>query len=69
VTDNGPGLPANGDNGKILKEGVGLSNTQARLQQLYGSDHRLDLANTTRGGLSVILEIPFKRETPSSKSN
>ena len=69
VTDNGPGLPANGDSGKILKEGVGLANTQARLQQLYGSDHRLDLANTTRGGLSVILEIPFKRETLPSKSN
>ncbi|MEK6300712.1 MAG: histidine kinase [Acidobacteriota bacterium] len=69
VTDNGPGLPANGDNGQILKEGVGLANTQARLQQLYGSDHRLDLANTTRGGLSVILEIPFKREPLSAKAN
>lgn len=69
VTDNGPGLPANGDNGQILKEGVGLANTQARLQQLYGSDHRLDLANTLHGGLSVILEIPFKRETLSAKPN
>ena len=69
VTDNGPGLVDNGDHGKILKEGVGLANTQARLQQLYGSDHRLDLANTTRGGLSVILEIPFKRERLPAKSN
>jgi two-component system, LytTR family, sensor kinase len=69
VTDNGPGLADNGDHGKILKEGVGLANTQARLQQLYGNDHRLDLANTTRGGLSVILEIPFKRETLPANSN
>lgn len=69
VTDNGPGLAENGDHGKILKEGVGLANTQARLQQLYGSDHRLDLANTTRGGLSVILEIPFKHERLPAKSN
>ena len=59
ITDNGPGLGANGNNGRILKEGIGLSNTQARLQQLYGEESRLDLANTAKGGLSVTLEIPF----------
>jgi two-component system LytT family sensor kinase len=63
VTDNGPGLPSNGNTGSIFK-GVGLSNTKARLQQLYGADHRLDLSNTSRGGLSVILEIPFNSERP-----
>lgn len=62
VTDNGPGLPSNGNTGRILKEGIGLSNTQARLQQLYGSDQRLDLANTVKGGLTVILEIPYKAD-------
>jgi sensor histidine kinase YesM len=61
ITDNGPGLPSNGNTGSIFK-GVGLSNTKARLQQLYGADHRLDLSNTSRGGLSVILEIPFNTE-------
>ncbi|HKQ03948.1 MAG TPA: histidine kinase [Blastocatellia bacterium] len=59
IIDNGPGLVTSGNNGRILKEGVGLANTQARLQQLYGDDSRLDLANTARGGLSVTLEIPF----------
>jgi two-component system, LytTR family, sensor kinase len=59
ITDNGPGLSSNGNNGRILKEGVGLANTQARLQQLYGDGSRLDLANTAKGGLSVTLEIPF----------
>ncbi|MGA9772665.1 MAG: histidine kinase [Blastocatellia bacterium] len=62
VTDNGPGLSSNGNSGRILKEGVGLSNTQARLQQLYGTHQRLDLANTARGGLTVTLEIPFKAD-------
>lgn len=62
VTDNGPGLSSNGNTGRILKEGVGLSNTQARLQQLYGMQQRLDLANTTKGGLTVTLEIPFKAD-------
>jgi signal transduction histidine kinase len=62
VTDNGPGLSSNGDGGRILKEGIGLSNTQARLQQLYGTQQRLDLANTAKGGLTVTLEIPFKAD-------
>ena len=59
ITDNGPGLTVNGNNGRILKEGIGLANTQARLQQLYGKASRLDMANTAKGGLSVTLEIPF----------
>ncbi|HKP87646.1 MAG TPA: histidine kinase [Blastocatellia bacterium] len=62
VTDNGPGIQSNGNTGRILKEGIGLSNTQARLQQLYGAEQRLDLANTAKGGLTVILEIPFKAD-------
>jgi two-component system LytT family sensor kinase len=68
VTDNGPGLPVNGGSGKIIKEGLGLANTQARLQQCYGDQHRLDLMNTARGGLTVLLEIPFK-EFKSSAQN
>jgi LytS/YehU family sensor histidine kinase len=63
VSDNGPGLPTNGNSSGVLREGVGLANTQARLQQLYGSAHRLDMENAPTGGLTVILEIPFKTET------
>ncbi len=62
VTDDGPGLPVNGNSKGILKEGVGLANTQARLQQIYGHAHRLDLANAPLGGLTVTLEIPFIEE-------
>ena len=62
VTDDGPGLPVNGNSKGILKEGVGLANTQARLQQIYGNAHRLDLANAPLGGLTVTLEIPFEEE-------
>lgn len=59
VIDNGGGLPANG-NGSLLKEGVGLANTQTRLRQVYGSEGRLDLTNNPTGGLKVTLEIPYK---------
>ncbi|HXU35115.1 MAG TPA: histidine kinase [Blastocatellia bacterium] len=67
VTDNGPGLISNSNSGTIVKEGVGLANTQARLKQLYGEDHRLDLSNTVRGGLTVLLEIPFRELTSKQK--
>jgi two-component system LytT family sensor kinase len=58
VRDNGPGI--NGASG--LKEGVGLSNTRARLVQLYGKDHRFELHNTEGGGLLVCVAIPFHVE-------
>lgn len=62
VTDNGRGL-SDSSSGAIVKEGVGLANTQARLKQLYGDNQRLDLANAASGGLTVILEIPFREHT------
>lgn len=55
VTDTGPGLGA-----EPFTPGVGLSNTQERLQQLYGKDSRLDLANGQAGGLSVTISIPLR---------
>jgi hypothetical protein len=48
--------------GGSFKEGLGLANTQARLEHLYGGHYRLDMANAPLGGLTVILEIPFKTE-------
>jgi sensor histidine kinase YesM len=58
VRDNGRGLP---DAGRCQKDGVGLTNTRARLQQLYGAaGFRFDLANDPRGGAIVTLEIPLQ---------
>jgi two-component system, LytTR family, sensor kinase len=56
VKDNGPGVSATA--GNHLKHGVGLANTRARLERLYGSHHRFDLANEAAGGFVVTLEIP-----------
>ena len=61
VTDNGPGIPLCEGYGLQFREGLGLANTEARLEQLYGDEHRLDLQNATAGGLTVTLEIPFKQ--------
>ena len=56
VRDNGAGLPAN----HPPEEGVGLANTRARLQQLYGSAHHLEFTNASEGGLLVSVSIPFR---------
>jgi two-component system, LytTR family, sensor kinase len=65
VRDNGPGLATiSKPNGK-LREGLGLSNTRARLSQLYGAAHRFELSNAPEGGLVVTLEIPAVRDAAS----
>ena len=56
VEDNGEGLKP----GKPAGFGVGLTNTRARLQQLYGENHRLEMVNGTAGGLLVRLSIPWR---------
>ena len=56
VCDDGPGLP---EDLAALKEGIGLSNTRARLTELYGDAYHFDLSNRTATGLRVTIKIPF----------
>jgi two-component system, LytTR family, sensor kinase len=58
VKDNGPGLSLN-ERGTRLKEGLGLANTRARLEQLYPASHRFEISDAPEGGLQVTLEVPF----------
>jgi signal transduction histidine kinase len=55
VTDSGPGLKAAPE---ALK-GIGLANTRARLEKLYGANQRLDLSTGPDGGLQVDITIPY----------
>jgi signal transduction histidine kinase len=57
VEDNGPGVA--GDPKGAVGRGVGLTNTAARLAQLYGKEQALALENRAEGGLSVRVEIPL----------
>jgi signal transduction histidine kinase len=45
------------------KEGIGLTNTRARLAHLYGSTHCFGLSSVPGGGLEVRIQIPY-RTTP-----
>lgn len=56
VWDTGKGLQENN-----RREGIGLSNTRARLREMYGPGHRLELKNERGAGLAVYVQIPFVR--------
>jgi len=58
VHDNGGGLQVG--TLRALRTGVGLSNTRARLDCLYGRHYRLEFSDI-HGGLAVLIEIPFQR--------
>ena len=58
IRDNGDGLPG----GVKPQEGVGISNSRARLQQLYGDQGHFQLANAPEGGLVVSIVVPWRTE-------
>jgi two-component system, LytTR family, sensor kinase len=63
VSDTGPGMPA----GTIqrLTQGVGLSNTRARLQHLYGADHQFTFEHRPSGGVTVTVDVPLRHVVPN----
>jgi len=57
VHDNGPGpraVPATG-----ARQGVGVRNTRARLEQMYGAGGTLELTHCPIGGTVAAVEIPL----------
>lgn len=62
VIDNGPGLPS----GWRLADqaGIGLSNTQQRLEQLYPGEHQFDLRETPNGGVTAEIVLPYRQAQP-----
>jgi two-component system LytT family sensor kinase len=46
---------------RLLSRGTGLSNTKARLEQLYGNEHSLQLCNLEPKGVCVRLSIPLRQ--------
>ena len=62
VSDDGPGL--NGE----CKKGIGLTNTEARLRQLYGAAHKFEIGRSPSGGVEVTITIPFNDDEVSTAS-
>ena len=56
LRDDGPGLSGS------PAEGLGLANTRARLERLYGPAHHFALADAPGGGLLVRMKLPLRFE-------
>lgn len=57
ISDTGVGLAETA--GKTATNGIGLSNTRARLQSLYPGQHAFMIRNRSEGGCLAELKIPF----------
>jgi len=62
LKDSGPGIE---DINNIVSQtgsGVGIVNTNERLQQIYGEEHLITFRNIEPTGLGIFIEIPCERE-------
>jgi LytS/YehU family sensor histidine kinase len=64
IADTGAGFVFRGDQ-ELVREGIGISNTRARLEHVYGDRAALHLQNRTQGGAEAIIVIPDSLETAS----
>jgi LytS/YehU family sensor histidine kinase len=58
ISDDGEGFQ--GGQWLSSRYGIGLSNTKARLQELYGDKHQFKLTANQPAGACVNIEIPFR---------
>jgi two-component system, LytTR family, sensor kinase len=73
VLDTGVGLQPEKRTGRKVREeaaadstegtGLGLANTRARLEQLYGAEQDLQLTNRPAGGACVTVQLPLRFTT------
>lgn len=66
VSDTGPGFPESRT--PSASTGVGIANTRARLEQLYGGNYTLELGNRPEGGAVVKIRMPYVRKTDASQT-
>jgi two-component system LytT family sensor kinase len=65
VCDDGPGV-SEAVSGESSGNGVGLSNTRARLRQLYGERQALSLDGRAGGGTIATVVLPYRIEEAAS---
>jgi len=64
VSDNGEGMIDHA----IPTNGIGLSNTRARLEKLYGSDQDFKLETTAGSGVHISITLPFRTRDENGSS-
>jgi len=65
VLDNGPGLGSQSAPAQSGK-GLGLANTRARLETIYGKEHDFVVRTASNGGVEAVILIPWKMAQPTS---
>jgi two-component sensor histidine kinase len=63
VRDNGGGMKKSSPQ----QNGIGLANTKARLQALYGNLAQMTITSASEGGCTVALEIPRREDAATSQ--
>jgi two-component system LytT family sensor kinase len=64
VADNGPG-----PSGAKPGEGVGLTNTNERLRQLYGARYQVMLTQRAEGGTVAEIVLPYHTAAPAARAS
>ncbi len=65
VRDNGAGIST--ATKSKSSGGLGLANTRARLQQLYGLEHDFELSNGSHPGFEVAVSIPYHESAENNE--
>ncbi|PCH60341.1 MAG: hypothetical protein COC19_06070 [SAR86 cluster bacterium] len=64
ISDNGCGIAGSVSG----RPGIGLSNVQSRLQQIYGEEYRFEMVINPGEGATVTLELPLSADTLSNNA-
>jgi two-component system, LytTR family, sensor kinase len=54
ISDNGPGVS------EQMNQGIGITSTRNRLEQMYGAQGVFHITNQSEGGAIAVLEMPFR---------
>jgi hypothetical protein len=60
ISNDGPETPPAEERLELSRTGIGLANTRARLDRLYGSDYDLQMGARRDGGMEVRVVLPWR---------
>lgn len=60
VVDDGPENPPPAVPAGRKRQGIGLANSRAQLEKLYGTDYRLEVMKRPEGGTTIHLDLPWR---------
>jgi sensor histidine kinase YesM len=60
VVDDGPENPPSEMPASRKRQGIGLANSRAQLEKLYGTNYRLEVMKRPEGGTTIHLDLPWR---------